>query len=287
MSSAAEIAEKAAAEFGCKVVLPQFPSGVSGSDWNDLHQTVGLGEVRRQIHDQALDPWPPPIDLKEPSNAFTDAANAQRFVSQFSREVLCIDGIGWHRWDGSRWVRDEHFVDRCAQEIGRFVRDEAIKSVKIANDSSLSQGERDAADTKAKALIAWAKSSESLYRITATKKLAAAHLSYTAAQFDADPLLLNCTNGTIDLRTGELRSARRGDLITKSTGIPYDPTASYEVWEKTVLDICCGDVELMRYLQRVMGYCLTGLTTEQVMFIFKGGSKRPWGTMLEWRPRIS
>ena len=104
MMNAIEIAEQAAHDYKCKVIVPQFPEGAIGTDWNDLHRSVGLEEVKRQINDYVLDSWPPPIRLKETSNPFTDAANAQRFVRQYARDTLNIDGIGWHRWDGSRWI---------------------------------------------------------------------------------------------------------------------------------------------------------------------------------------
>ena len=261
-------------------ISSEFSDRQEGTDSHDLQLAVGPEEVKRQKNDQVLISWPPKIKLKKTSHPYTDASNAQRFVRQFAREILNIDDFGWHRWDGSRWIHDEHYVDRCAQEIGRLIRNESIQNAIAANDTTLSSDERGAANTRAKALLSWAKKSESLYRITATKKLAEAHLSYKPAQFDTDPWLLNCLNGTVDLRNGELRPARRCDLITKSTGVPYDPQASYNFWEETVLDICCGDVELMRYLQRVMGYCLTGMTTEQVMFIFNGGGSNGKDTFL-------
>ena len=93
-------------------------------------------------------------------------------------------------------------------------------------------------------------------------------------------MLLNCSNGTLDLKTGELRKSRRSDLCTKSTGVAYNPNASYELWDKTLLDIFCNDSELLSYVQRFLGYCLTGLITEQVMVIFNGSGANGKDTLL-------
>jgi putative DNA primase/helicase len=270
--------------------LPDLPDGGDVVDWIQSHfpdwdgyrpdeRIINLSDEIWELVDDVTD-WPPAIHLPETCDPVTDAANAQRFVRQSARDILNVDGIGWHCWDESRWIHDEHYVDRQAQRIGRLIRDEAIQAIELANAAKQSDAERKAADAKAQELIAWAKSSESLYRITATKKLAAAHLSYRAAQFDSDPLLLNCPNGTVDLRTGELRPARRSDLITKTTCVSYDPQASYDLWERTVLDICCNDYGLMQFLQRVMGYCLTGLTIEQALFILNGGGSNGKDTFL-------
>ena len=88
--------------------------------------------------------------------------------------------------------------------------------------------------------------------------------------FDRDPLLFCCDNGTVDLRTGELRPHQRGDLITKISPVAYDPAATCETWDKFLATTTQGDQEHQGYLQRALGYTLTGDTREEVFFIVLG-----------------
>jgi putative DNA primase/helicase len=226
------------------------------------------------------DPWPPDLKLKETSDPCTDAANAQRFAEHFGRDVLYIDGLSWHRFNGKCWIPDKNYADRCAQELGSLIRDESIQNTLAASNTELTRAERDAAQKKAEALLMWAKRSESIGHITATQKLATAHLYVRPSDMDAHPWLLNCSNGTLDLQTGKLRSAKRAELITKSTPVPYDPDASYDLWQRALLSVCCDDWELLRYMQRVFGYSLTGDTREQIMFIFNGSGANGKDTIL-------
>lgn len=99
-------------------------------------------------------------------------------------------------------------------------------------------------------------------------------------QFDADPWLLNVANGTIDLRTGELREHRREDLLTKLCPVPFDPDATCPTFEG-FLDRILPDPEVHAFVQRAVGYALTGSTREQVLFILWGGGANGKTTLVE------
>ena len=92
----------------------------------------------------------------------------------------------------------------------------------------------------------------------------------TPEELDADPWLLNVTNGTIDLRTGELREHRPEDLITKLVPVDYDPDAACPTWLQFLHDIMGARQALVDFLQRAVGYALTGSTREQVLFLMHG-----------------
>jgi putative DNA primase/helicase len=117
-------------------------------------------------------------------------------------------------------------------------------------------------------------------RIEAALKRSVCHMFASAVSMDADSWLLNCTNGTLNLKTVILQPARPQDLITKMASVDYDVEASCALWERTLLSVCCDDLELVRYMQRVFGYALTGQTTEQVMFIFNGSGSNGKDTIL-------
>lgn len=193
----------------------------------------------------------------------TDLANAERFVS------LCADQFDWSIryvphwktwliWDGSRWERDQlSQIYLVAKDLAGSIYAEAAN----------------APDEKARsALAAWARQSEDLRRIKAALVLAQKEpgIAILPEELDSDPRLFNVANGTIDLERGKLRSARRDDLITKIATVEYSPDARCPRWDQFLLEIMAGDEQLTAFLRRLVGYCLTGLTSERVIFVLHG-----------------
>ena len=112
-------------------------------------------------------------------------------------------------------------------------------------------------------------------------------LAITPDQLDADPWLLNCPNGTLELRTGHLRPHRPEDFLTKLTAAPYHPSARSQTWDR-FLEGAITDEGAREYAQRYAGYCLTGSTREEVFVFGRGptgggkstfteGLRRTWG----------
>jgi putative DNA primase/helicase len=95
-------------------------------------------------------------------------------------------------------------------------------------------------------------------------------LEVALAELDRHPLLLACANGTLNLETGELRPHDPADLLTRSSPVAYDPHARSAVFEQFLADVFRDDDELIRYVQRLFGYCLTGITHEQQCWVLTG-----------------
>ena len=102
----------------------------------------------------------------------------------------------------------------------------------------------------------------------------------TADQWDADPWLLGTPGGTVDLRTGMLKPADRGDHITKLTTVAPDFDAGCPLWLAFLSRITDGNEALEDYLQRLVGYCLTGSTREQMFAFFYGTGANGKGVFL-------
>jgi putative DNA primase/helicase len=100
-------------------------------------------------------------------------------------------------------------------------------------------------------------------------------------QLDANPWTLNVLNGAVDLRTGQLWPHRRQDLLTKLAPVAYDPDALCPTWDRFLLEVMNGDQDLVSFLQRAIGYTLTGDTSEQVIFILHGKGANGKSTLLE------
>ncbi|MCI4317318.1 MAG: phage/plasmid primase, P4 family, partial [Thermoplasmata archaeon] len=97
---------------------------------------------------------------------------------------------------------------------------------------------------------------------------------------DKDPWLLNVRNGTLDLRTGELRTPEPNDLITRVCAVRYDPKASAPTWEGFVSDAMMERADVVSFLQRVAGFSLTGSNREQRFLIHWGGGNNGKSTFL-------
>jgi putative DNA primase/helicase len=104
-------------------------------------------------------------------------------------------------------------------------------------------------------------------------------IAVTPDDLDADPLLLNCPNGTVDLRTGELRPHDPADLLTKSSGAAYDPAADGPTWAK-FLETVQPEEKMREYLQRLFGHALEGRVTEHILPICHGDGANGKGTLI-------
>jgi P4 family phage/plasmid primase-like protien len=198
----------------------------------------------------------------------TDYGNAERLIDQSGRDLLHLRGQ-WYVWDGGRFRLDETgAVQRLAKRVVRGIYREASE-VEDSEDR--------------RKLAKHAVESESSGRISAMISLASTELDVvveSADDLDADPWSLNCANGTIDLRTGALREHDRDDRITRSTGIEYDPNAGAPRWAAFLARIL-PDAGARGFVQRVIGYSLTGLTSEHKLFIFNGGGANGKSTFIE------
>ena len=99
-------------------------------------------------------------------------------------------------------------------------------------------------------------------------------------ELDRNPLLLNCENGTIDLRTGELGPHRREDLITKLSPVEYNPAADCPIWLEFLDTVLGGSESLIRYVKQVAGYALTGMIREHKLFFLYGGGANGKSTLV-------
>ncbi len=97
--------------------------------------------------------------------------------------------------------------------------------------------------------------------------------------FDNHPWLLPAPNGVIDLRTRALTRGNPSDRLTRSIKVEYDPRAEYDLWLKTVEEICGGDKEVAAFLKRSFGYAITGFSHEQYIWVFTGPGRNGKGVL--------
>lgn len=200
----------------------------------------------------------------------TDLGNAQRLIARHGHELRFCHQFGrWLIWDGRRWAVDE------TDEVMRRAKDTVCAIYREAA-SLTSSSER---EPIAKHAIA----SERESRLRAMVDLARSEpgIPVRPSQLDSDPWRLNCLNGTIDLRTGELLAHRADDLITKLAPVEYDPAATSALWDRVVREACGNSPAMMGFLQRAVGYSLTGDTSEEKLFFIHGPAATGKSTILE------
>jgi len=205
------------------------------------------------------------------SDPLTDLGNAGRFVREHGQNMLFCQAWGkWLVWDGSRWaVDDTGAVARMAKETVKEMYREAAGTSDSGEQARLARH---------------AIKSQYSSRITAMIYLAQSELGVPARpqDLDTDGFLLNCHNGTINLRTGTLiYPARREDLITKLAPVVFDSDAKCPVFDGFLNRIMGGNESLKSYVQRLVGYSLTGTTREQILCVLFGSGANGKTTFLE------
>ena len=203
-----------------------------------------------------------------------DNGNTYRIIAFCGKDLrYCHAFKKWLVWDGKRWAVDE---------TGQACR--------LAKHTML-EFLRQAMEIKNNATEKFAGGSLDNRRITNALSLAECEIYVKPAELDQNPYLLNFLNGTVDLRKGQLQPHDRKDLITKLIHHEYRPKAKCPRWYEFLDQIMgggpdAGEAELERaqrlieYLQRTLGYSLTGCTREKAIFIPFGEGDNGKSTLL-------
>lgn len=218
-------------------------------DWSDVRQQAGPQAVREQL---TVTRQPEPEEAPKATSALeglalidgevSEDALALVFERQHERDLrYCHTAGAWYCWDGTRWKRDRRqLAFNYAREICRDFGGGAVKFSKAAVASAV---ERFACSAPA--------------------------LAADSEVWDQSPWLLGTPGGVVELETGTLREARHDDYITRTTTIAPEagePTR----WLAFLRDATRDDAGLIRFLQQVAGYCLTGSTREHALFFIYG-----------------
>lgn len=223
---------------------------------------------------------PPDASLLRPGDGWPDSDDrmALRLVEREGWRMRHASGMGWLVFEDGVWRRDPGTVVRFARESARGLREE----VDAAWPDEFERYPQ-AAQRPWLQLSTFARGSEGEGRINAAANLARVDPAVVVepSDFDADLWLLNTASGTIDLRTGQHRPHAPIDLITMQTSVAWDEAATCPQWERFLLEIMEGDAEMVAFLQRVVGYALTGSTKEQCFFILQGHGSNGKSTFVD------
>jgi putative DNA primase/helicase len=219
-----------------------------------LHPAVSVAPAT-----QATTPAPTAVSLMTRSDAGpadSEDSLALSFASLHADDLrYCEEWGRWLQWTGARWTPDKtsSAYNLIRQHIRGFAGGMHFQDArKIAN---------------AKTVAAVERMSRTDRRIVTTGDI-----------WDTDIWLLNTPDGTVDLRTGEMRDAQPSDHITKMTAVA--PGGDCPTWRAFLDKSLAGDVELIAFIQRVLGYALTGDTREHALFFLYGQGGNGKGVLL-------
>lgn len=251
------------------VRLPNLPPKGDVTDWVE---SGGTSDELVKLVEAATDWEPAPevdVTLGIDGEPLNDLGNARRLVKKSGDSIrFCYDAGRWYNWDRKRWSRDETGeIVRKAKEVVDSMYAQALAAKKKAEAEA-----DDEALEAAKIFERHAITSGNHRRIMAMISQAESEpgVPILANELDRNKWLFNCTNGTIDLVTGQLRQHNRADLMSKISPIAYAPDAKCPTWERFLREVFQGDEELIRFVHAASGYTLTGDTREQVFFILHG-----------------
>jgi len=191
--------------------------------------------------------------------SLSDIGNGRRIGDSFRSHLRYTPGIGWHIWEGSYWKPD-------AEDLG--VHEVAKRLPSIIAAEVIQYEDQDQKDK----ILSWATKTRSNSRLNAAIESANSdsRLVVAVESWDSNDELLGVNNGVINLRTGELLQGRPDLHITKRIPLNYSYGMSSVQWKDFIDFATGGDKELQEWIQRAVGYTLTGKKDQDVLFMVYG-----------------
>ncbi len=210
-----------------------------------------------------------PIPVK--SYSFDDTGNSDRFVDLFGEDMRYnYTDKRWIYWDERRWHSDPGHV-----VLGAI--DKVVESMGAELKSYEQQGDEDLVKAFQKH-IRYSRSHKGKEQL---KKEAEHRLPVMPDQLDKHKFAFNTPNGVLSLKTGKLTKHEPKWFITKVSYVEYSDNADCPQWRKFLEEIFNGDKELIRYVQKAVGYSMTGQTSEQCVFFLYGTGRNGKSTFLD------
>ena len=245
-----------------------IPAPAGYKDLSEAHcQRQEIKTVVADLKRRARPPEPPP--LAGEGITLSDLGNARRLVARDGKDLRYnYLAKKWYFWDGRHWrVDDCGEVERRSKGVVADIYQEAADCGHLKRREAL--GRHALASEASNRLMAMVRQAQSEPGIPVLPK-----------EFDADPWLFNCANGAIDLRSGDLRPHDRADLMRCMSPVVYAPDAPCPTWDKFLYKILADNIEVYDFVQRALGYALTGNCREECLFMLWGGGANGKSTLV-------
>jgi putative DNA primase/helicase len=204
-----------------------------------------------------------------------DLGNMRRLLLRYADKFRFTQATGWLYWADSHWAVDE---------TGQINEAAQVTVERIAREVVLATGDtEEEIEAIRESIRKWCNASKSAGRLQAMVGMAESNseVSVRIGDFDTNINLFNCANGTINFTTNDFQPHNPDDLLTNCSAIPLIEGAQCPRWERFILEIMDGDQEMADFLQRAVGYSMTGLTVEHCLFILWGDGSNGKSTLIE------
>ncbi|WP_239706063.1 MULTISPECIES: phage/plasmid primase, P4 family [unclassified Mammaliicoccus] len=209
---------------------------------------------------------------KDKRYSYDDTGNAERLKDLFGDNIRYnYTSNAWMYYDGKRWKHD----DTGKMKI---LADKVVNNMK--NEKLFIAEGVDEEEMKKFKHRHWKDSRNHNKKVNMMKECE--HLlPVQNNDFDKDFNLFNVQNGYIDLRSGQLIDHDRNNFFTKISNVEFTDKADCPKWEEFLNDIFLGRQDLINFIQRAVGYSLSGYTTEQVLFVLHGNGRNGKSVFIE------
>lgn len=212
-----------------------------------------------------------------------DTGNARRLIARYGHELAWVPELGWLAWDGKRWVRengDAVALERAQQTVDAIYAEADHLPDEVPDDEDKRKG------TPRARHYNFAVSSGNGGKTKSMLEMAAPKLRREQRAFDSLPYHFNVQNGTLRLdQDVKIYGHRATDKLTRMAAVAYEPEADCPRWQAFIATIL-PDKDTALFVQKWLGYCLTGDISEQCFVMFDGKGSNGKSTMLETVSRI-
>jgi P4 family phage/plasmid primase-like protien len=227
-----------------------------------------------------------PEVIPDTNRLITDLSNANRLYKHYGAHLLSAAG-DFYSWTGTHWQGGPRHPLRLGFNLSALIGDELVpmreRHAMLQGSGNLNEkqaAEWEYLDAMIPELAKWAQKSEQLHVVEAALRALKTLLDVPMTSFDSSPWLLNCRNGTVDLRTGELKAHDPADRITRIVNLDYLPDAECPRFERFLPEVF-PDPATVDYVHRYFGYSITGSNREQTMLVHWGSGSNGKNTLLK------
>ncbi len=233
----------------CRALICNIPDLKEKGDVFDYLETHSFQDFKNLVTD------------KIPSLGTTDLDRSKRFVRKYKSEILSGEN-GWHIWTGKKWTPDDNRVMELAKYFSQNMADELTAKYKENPETN-----------KQYKILSQTVSRERSIKAIINLSRTDAEIQLKESALDSNINLLNLNNGTYDLVSHIFREHKQDDLLSNILPYDYDPKAKCPIWEKFLNTVFEGNEELIKYIQKILGYTLTGETKLQAWFFLYGSGR--------------
>jgi putative DNA primase/helicase len=263
---------------------PKYKEGECAKMWARFERKPGNINSRSIMFLAIQRGWIPATKFEH----LDDTSSAKVLARHVSGRIKHCNSLGWVSWDGTRWsndieVGDKMLIEQQIQQLDLRKADtvRGINELKLGGDKGNVDDYKAALKGKMGFLRELAINS-SHHKMEGVRYIVRSNplVDCSALDFDKNPMILNCSNGTLDLETLGLHDHNPEDMIMRVAPTAYDPSTTCPRWSQFIEEIF-EDKEVSEWMQKLLGYSITGLTDLHIMPILWGNGRNGKSTMID------